>query len=89
MKQQINEIKRIQQLAGILKESRNSSVFTGMYKLQETKPGSGRFRVFFGNIDTEVDILMRPDGVVYGMSGIDVKDFFQKMVDDQIDRGKI
>ncbi len=89
MKQKINEIKRMQELAGVIKEE-SASVFTGMYKLQETKPGSGKFRIFFGDVDTQVDVMMDVnDKTVYGMSGIDIKGFFEKMVDDQIERGKI
>ena len=92
MNKKLTEDKRMQQLAGLLKEamsSRGSTILRGVYTLEETKPGSGKFTISFGNVDTGVYMMIGDDGVVYGMSGVDVQDLFQKMVDDQIERGKL
>jgi hypothetical protein len=73
-----------------LNEAKELRVYTGTYKLEETKPGSESFDITFGNVETGVYMIMNPeDAKVYGMSGVDVKDLFQKMVDDQKKRRKI
>ena len=104
MKNLLNEIKAMNKIAGTqmtkeqeiaiirerLNEAKELRVYTGTYKLEETKPGSESFDITFGNVETGVYMIMNPeDAKVYGMSGVDVKDLFQKMVDDQKKRRKI
>ena len=89
MKITLQESERMKELAGLKMEA-TPSVFNGTYTLEETKPGSGKFQIRFGNVDTGVFMMMDvTDKVVYGMSGVDVQDLFQKMVDDQVKRGKM
>jgi hypothetical protein len=90
MKQNINEIKRMQQLAGLKEAIGSSPILRGTYTLEETKPGSGKFNISFGNVDTGIYMILDINNkIVYGMSGVDVQDLFQKMIDDQIERGKL
>ncbi len=97
MKNQINEIKRLQQLAGLLKEDVNEAApqnlkeIKGTYTIYQDPNNSQNYYIKFGN--EEVETYMIADMVKgkfkwIGSGGCDCDDFFNAIVKDINKSGK-